>query len=321
MKSVKRYYFLPGIWATVTNSQVFNWIKLINDKGVDTDCVSLSNRKLKEKDIKSIEEAIGGKLYQFSSYLMFLNDIFLLFILIFLYFRSVFKYDKIIFQTRIPSISFAFRVIGWFYKCKVIYEARGAAIEERIHVNRNKPGKTKKLKFIFQTKFMEWNERIFMKYSDGVICVSNTLKEYYIDKYLIKNKDKFVVFPGAADESLFYLDLKLRKVFRDRLELSDDDLVMVYSGAFNKEWEIPEDVFKFMTELIRLNTRIVFLILTPDVDMARELAGKFEISENCRILKSKFEDVNKYLNAADMSLMLREDVMMNNVASPTKFSE
>jgi glycosyltransferase involved in cell wall biosynthesis len=39
------------------------------------------------------------------------------------------------------------------------------------------------------------------------------------------------------------------------------------------------------------------------------------------IINSPFAEVNRFLNASDIALLLREDIPMNNVASPTKFAE
>ena len=76
-----------------------------------------------------------------------------------------------------------------------------------------------------------------------------------------------------------------------------------------------------MSSLMSYNKNIKFLVLTPDTETANHYSDKYKIEDSTRIMKSKFEDVNNYLNASDISLMLREDVPMNNVASPTKFSE
>ncbi len=310
---------MPGVWATVTNSQVFNWVKLIHDKGIRTDCLSISDIKPTKDEILEIENIIGGKFYTASRYGFMISDVYLFFVLLGLYFRSVFKYDKIIFQTRLPKIAIPFVLIGMLYKVKIIYEARGAITEERSHVTRNR--KNKGFKFKIKTAFINLNERLFMKLSDQVICVSNALKYYYIKKYKLSNIKKFNVFPGAADNSMFYHDFSHRDKIRKDLNFTDDDIVIIYSGKLAKDWEIPDDVFSFMSILMSKNKRIKFLVLTPDLEISNQYIQKYSMEGSTQVLKSKFEDVNNYLNAADISLLLREDVPMNNVASPTKFSE
>ena len=59
---------MPGVWATVTNSQVFNWVKLIHDKGIKTDCLSISDIKPTKDEIQEIEGTIGGKFYTAHKY-------------------------------------------------------------------------------------------------------------------------------------------------------------------------------------------------------------------------------------------------------------
>ena len=310
---------MPGVWATVTNSQVFNWIKLIDQKGINTDCVSITNTKLSDDAVAKIEDDLGAKFYQISSFPYLIGDIYLFIYFLYLYLKSVIKYDKIIFQTRLPKIGIPFILIGTLYKVKIIYEARGAITEERIHVSRNR--QDKKLKFKFKTAYINLNEKLFIKLSDKVICVSNTLKKYYKKKYNLLNSKKFSVFPGAADNSLFYFDSNQNARVRKELKFTDKDIVIIYSGKLKKDWEIPDDVFNYMAKLMLHDKNIRFLVVTPDLETANFYSNKYNLTEKTVVLKSKFEEVNKYLNAADISLMLREDVLMNNVASPTKFSE
>ena len=52
---------MPSVWRTVTESQVFNWIKLFNVGGLSTDCISITNRMLEEKEVRNIENKLYGK--------------------------------------------------------------------------------------------------------------------------------------------------------------------------------------------------------------------------------------------------------------------
>lgn len=318
-KKIKRFYLMPSVWATVTNSQVFNWIKLLDEKGIETDCISITNEKLSKEEADIINSEINGQFHQISYKRYLVSDFYLLLNFLVFYFKSVFTYDRIIFQTRLPKIAFPFVLMGLLYKVKIIYEARGAITEERDHVSRNRQHKN--LKFRFRTSFINVNEKFYIKYSDRVICVSHTLKTYYQKKYNLLKSDKFHVFPGAADNTMFYLDQNIRSQGRKELNFTNKDIVVIYSGKLNKEWEIPNDVFNFMSKLISFNEHVKFLVITPDLDIAKTYTKKHKINASTIILKSEFEEVNRYLNTGDISLMLREDVMMNNVASPTKFSE
>jgi len=87
------------------------------------------------------------------------------------------------------------------------------------------------------------------------------------------------------------------------------------------KWEIPDKIISFFKNLRTKDTRFRLLLVTPDVDLANKLINKQKLDDKIFVKKVELNDVNKYLNAADVGLLLREDIPMNNVASPTKFAE
>ena len=320
VKKSKRYFIMPPVWRTVTDSQVFNWVEILNEHDIKTDLISLSNiEKMQNKEsVRQIEGRTGGRFYQYKLYPPIINDIVLIFLFLRLYIKDFHNFDKIIFQTRVASVGIPLSIIKLLPKVKTIFESRGATIEERKFVH----GKHLNLKALIKEKLNFFSEKLLVKNSDGVICVSNALRDYYFSKFQIeKKRQKYLIVPGAASTNLFYFDEKLRKETREKLKYRTSDLVIVYSGALIQKWEIPEDVFSFVKNLKARNEYIFFLIITPDVEFAKKYSHNYNMDEYTIILNSQFDEVNRYLNAADIALLLREDILMNNVASPTKFAE
>lgn len=320
VKKSKRYFIMPSVWRTVTDSQVFNWVEVLNKQGVNTDLISLSNTsKMQNRDsVKQIEGRTGGRFYQCKLYPPIVNDIVLLFLFLRLYLKDFQKFDKIIFQTRLAYVGFPFFIIKLFPKVKTIFESRGATIEERKFVH----GKNLSIKARIKERLNYLSEKLLIKRSDGIICVSHALKDYYITKFRIGGeKIKYLVIPGAASANLFYFDNNLKDITRRELNYGPKDLVIVYSGALIQKWEIPDDVFSFVKNLKARNENIVFLIITPDVEFAKKYSVNYKMDYYTTIINSPFAEVNRFLNASDIALLLREDIPMNNVASPTKFAE
>ncbi len=315
---VKRFYIMPEIWVTVTQSQVFNWIKLINEKGISTDCVSISTKKNTPDNVKLIEKSLKGRFYEIHNFnKLFINDFYFLFVFLRLYFSHVFKYDKIIFQSRV-QIGFAYYFLSFLPKVKLIFEGRGASNEERTYSHDTTEYRSlkKRIKNIIFKK----EEQFMITKADSIICVSNALKIYYQKRFNIE-LDKFSVFPGAADSDLFYFNESLRKEVRKSLNFGGDEVVFIYSGRLEMKWEIPDKIFEFFLDLHRKNNNARLMLLTPDVDIANEFINQFNAQNLVSVQSASFSEVNGYLNAADAGLLLREDVIMNNVASPTKFAE
>ncbi len=314
---IKRFYIMPEVWVTVTQSQVFNWIKLVNEQGLSTDCISITDKKNSQEDVRKIEESIQGKFIQVHDFKRLLvSDIYTFLVLFKYYLKNVFKYDKIIFQTRI-GIGTSYFILNWLPKVKLIFEARGAGNEETAHSN---VGKKKNLKANIKNAFSEKNEKYLLTKSDKIICVSEALKDYYINKFKMK-RDVFTVFPGAADSDYFYYNETLRTQLRAELSLNNKDVLVVYSGRLEMKWEIPDKIFEFFADLHKKNNNFKLLLLTPDIDLAKEFIDKFGFNKIVYVRESSFKDVNKYLNGSDVGLLLRENIVMNNVASPTKFAE
>jgi glycosyltransferase involved in cell wall biosynthesis len=317
---IKRFYIMPEVWVTVTQSQVFNWIKLINqeDDEISTDCISITNDKNSKKDVKEIESLIEGKFIEIHNFKrLIVSDLYIALVLFKFYLKNIFQYDKIIFQTRLGSTGFTYAILKWLPKTKFIFEARGAKNEERV---RTTQGDEHTLKMKIKMFFSETSEKLLLSKSDRIICVSNALKEYHIEKHKLSD-DNFFVFPGAADSYLFFYDENLRNETRLELAINTNDILVVYSGRLEMKWEIPDKIFEFFKNLQQKDSRFKLLLITPDVEMANDFKDKYNCEDSVTALQVEFKEVNNYLNASDAGLLLREDIPMNNVASPTKFSE
>ena len=90
-KKIKRFYLMPSVWATVTNSQVFNWIKLLDEKGIETDCISITNEKLPKEEVDMINNEINGSFHQISYKRYLISDFYLLINFLVFYFKCGFS--------------------------------------------------------------------------------------------------------------------------------------------------------------------------------------------------------------------------------------
>ena len=84
--NIKRFYIMPRVWVTVTQSQVFNWIKLVNERGISTDCISITDKKIPQDEVRKIEESIQGKFIQVHDFKRLLvSDIYTFLIMLLLF--------------------------------------------------------------------------------------------------------------------------------------------------------------------------------------------------------------------------------------------
>jgi len=148
------------------------------------------------------------------------------------------------------------------------------------------------------------------KKAKKAIFVSNFLKQKH--NYM---KESYII-GCLADENLFFFDENIRNNKREELNLNKDDKILIYSGGMAHYQMFPETI-KFFKDL---NEDWKLIVLTTNTDIAKKELENIE--KNRYILKSaKIEEVNSYLNAADVGIMLREQNDLNRAASPTKYAE
>jgi len=146
--------------------------------------------------------------------------------------------------------------------------------------------------------------------SKKALFVSHFLHEKYQYK-----RESYVV-GCAADSNMFFYDTKLRTNTRKVLNILDGEKVLIYSGGMAHYQLFPQIVELFS----RLGNDWKFIVLTTSLDMAHNSLS--DIPKDRYILKSvKLDEVNDYLNAADVGVILREQDDLNRAASPTKYAE
>lgn len=167
-------------------------------------------------------------------------------------------------------------------------------------------------------------EQQFFK-ADGVFVVSNTLKELFINRY---NKhdltDKIHAIPTGFDNTKFYPDNILRETYRKKYNV-EDKFVMIFTGNILYSWQNIKrsiEVFKLLKEKVYPNLYFIMLIRKADHNIAYEFISELNLNEKDHLLLNvSHDEVNGFLNASDLGILLRENHMLNKVASPGKLGE
>jgi len=318
-----RYYLMPEVWATVTESQVFGWVKLANDNGYTTHCLSildfrkyLRNRSI---DKRKIASQIGGRFRQLPiiANASLAIDIQVFLVLLMIWMKEFLVVDKLVFQSRMSAVSYALSWIRRFPKVRVIFDSRGADVEELRYTYAGKDSWRAKVRLYLALL----HEQKAVRTADRVFVVSEQLQDYHLRKGRDLSKDKIIVVPGAADRNSFFFDQSLRDQGRRDLGLKDE-IVLVYSGGLAQKWAVPEKLFELLQAVRCHVDNTIMIVLTPDVEIGTSLRRKFGLSEKeVLVTRARYRDVNTYLNAGDIGLLLREHNATNTNASPTKFSE
>lgn len=194
---------------------------------------------------------------------------------------------------------------------KVISDIRGAVPEEILFTN--------KFANNYFSKEASKLENFVFKYSNYFYFVSENMKDHYINKYKLDKKN-CSVFPTIVNEFFFSVSAELRTEKRKELKI-DDKFVYIYVGGIDK-WQNLDKILIAFSEKSTINNSLFLIIVTTDPKHVEELILDLNLTiKNILITTSKYKDVSSFLNAADAGLIIRDDNIINHVASPTKVNE
>lgn len=153
-------------------------------------------------------------------------------------------------------------------------------------------------------------EYIALFLSKSHIYVSPYMKTFYQKKPFL-NKKKNIVIPCLSD-------LKInRSVKREQ-----DNYC--YIGGMSK-WQNFETIIKMMNIVVENNGQAKFSVATNDLSMCHtkleEVATKKLLKVTSVVSLSSKQEIEDFLSAASFGFLIRDDIVVNNVASPIKLAE
>ncbi len=169
--------------------------------------------------------------------------------------------------------------------------------------------------------YLKASEKCAIENAKTVICVSNSFKKYLINNFKI-DCEKIKVIPCCIKKSDINFDLNIRNTIRTELGVVEKKII-IYAGSITKYQCIDEMIWLF-SELLKQNKKYYFIFLSAynNFENIKIIFDKYGISKSNYCLKSVDHDmVKNYYYAADYGIILRENHLLNNVASPTKIAE
>jgi len=119
------------------------------------------------------------------------------------------------------------------------------------------------------------------------------------------NKDKVYINHCIAGNS-FKFSNEIRVKYRIKLGVKDDDTLFLFVTGGGGKWQ---NTIEIVNSIVKKGYKVL--------NLSRNIIQ----SENVINLFVPHKEVSNYLNAADISIVWRNNDVVNNVASPVKFSE
>lgn len=157
-------------------------------------------------------------------------------------------------------------------------------------------------------KVLSLIEKFSLRHSVLNIVVSEAMIEHYEQSYKLKLNNAYVM-PCYNVE--FQKDRILSK--------NPESRIFVYAGGLSK-WQCIEQMLQLYKRIEdRVNGRAKLLFFTPELEKARQLVVDNKIV-NCEVSCVHYSELAEKMKQAKFGFALREDTVVNRVATPTKLA-
>lgn len=202
-----------------------------------------------------------------------------------------------------PSIISHIIKLFSFGKIYVIYDTRGVFIEEEIYKGHWKVNSIK-------TKFFKLIDKYLLQNSDHIVVVSNKHKDYIHKLYPKISLDKRI--------SIINNKLQINSDFKYENKVQNK-IIGIYSGSA-AAWQKIDEVINLIKISSEYFNNINYKILTYDPAPFNNLFVGYK-GENYMIETTSHDNVFNVLSNCSFGILMRENMIVNQVSSPLKFAE
>lgn len=236
-------------------------------------------------------------------------------------FRRLGGEGQFIIQARNASgAALALQATADIRQARVVYDVRGAEPEELAQrLGEDCPADLDLRSSSHLLRQAYINEQIAFRGAAGCVFVSGALRDHLTSRYGAI-QIPVSIQPCTTDVGHFQKASVERELVRRELGLSDR-FVFCYVGSL--EWyQKPELGLKWF-EAIRKSVRDChFSAITTQPEQFRQMGLALGVpTERLTCLRTGASGVARLTSAADIGLMLRDETIVNRVASPVKFAE
>ncbi len=291
----------------VYSSQVIDVIKFLNLQGAKIKLVAFVSirefKKSKAKIRSEMHDAVVLPMLPKATYWQ-VN-------VLTLFFYCLFNRDKSIIARNVIATNMALRLRKSGVINKVCFDGRGAMAAEWKEYEMNLPDQWKRT--------IDAMENKAVTESDFRIAVTAELVHFWQRTYQYKLTDHIVV--PCTVNSAFVVKNNLQNTItskRTELGLDLNDIVFAYSGS-TSGWQSFKTLELFLSPLLTAHKHFKIIFLAQQEDSIDSLKKKFPQQVLQQWVAHK--EVTKILTACDFGILIREQTITNQVASPTKFAE
>lgn len=313
------FLLFEGLPKTIIESQVLSMVKLLGEQGIEMEvwAFAMTNASYKEGlvDLPRYMNQYNFKIRLYRGFRSiipfscFLNATLFLLLCHINGMRPSFVRGRTEYSTAVAAI--AKSVMGF----NLLWDSRGDTYSEYEERIKEIPICMRWLSFMKLRSIKKRLVKVGAK-CDRAVFVSDELMK--LQGKRICSKNKFVV-PCLASENDFYFDVSLRDSMRRKLGYKVGDVVMVYAGS-TAVWQSVSETISLMSKVIKRDSRFKGLIISPELEHFNSIIPP-TMEDSFKVISCTLGEMNKFLNASDISIFLRKEGRMSWVSSPIKFAE
>lgn len=194
---------------------------------------------------------------------------------------------------------------------KLVADIHGSAVDEYLCAK-------KISEFDGMAKIIQRQEEEVLRAADWIIFVSERMREHFQRKYTT-DFHRYTIIPCAVDTDFEY-QLARREKLRQAYGL-DDKLVFCYIGS-GEDYQLPALMCWLFRRMLGIFPNAYFLILSHHRDVfIKNLQAQGVGEPYFRVEGVAHDRIFDLLQMGDIGFLLRNNSIVNQVSSPTKFAE
>jgi GT2 family glycosyltransferase len=208
------------------------------------------------------------------------------------------KLKNLILQSRfiyVHSIYNAQYILPFYKYKKVITDMHGVVPEEVCYYSRKRTD-----------RYFENIEKFVIHNSYLIINVSESMAEHFKNKY-----------PDLKTGMMTLPILDTCQANRNVKIIDKDKITIIYSGGIQR-WQ---NIDLMIESIVKVKDKFKFVILTKDKEELKNKINTYELDDIVEIKSVSKEKIDEYYYKSDFGFILRDDIVINRVACPTKLTE
>ncbi|MBN2144938.1 MAG: glycosyltransferase [Candidatus Aureabacteria bacterium] len=322
-KTLRLFFYTEDVVSGIFESQVLQYLQFLKSSGCEVTLICFGSLKFFLKDRKStlnkLKKVTLCRLHfiflpAFSPFKIPGKCLWSFYACFFVCYSLFFKKRLIIQARGIWSTVIGYKIKHYIRNTRLIFDMRGDEVSEYKYNPCIPENETKK----HRAEAIEKYQKECLIRSDICLFVSQAMKKMALARAAATLPENYVI-PSTGLSRYYYYDEDVRGRRRRELRL-ENKFVVGYSGSV-VSWQRMDKVLEVFDIVRSIRRDAALLVFTKEVLEFKTQYLRSVTDDSIMVRTAGDDDLGEYLQCFDMGVLLRDRLVLNQVASPTKFAE